>query len=200
MAASTNYALRRHGYPEHELPAYRYFVGNGIYKLLERALPESVRTHENVMKIKEDFVAYYAVHKTDFTAPYAGIPELLGKLKKQGILLAVASNKYHEATIVLIPEYFGEGLFDFVFGQREGVPIKPDPTIVFDIIKATGVKKEEVLYVGDSGVDMQTAVNSGVTSVGVTWGFRDQKELLDNGACHIANHPSEILEIIRKDI
>ena len=197
LAASTNYALRRHGYPEHELSAYRYFVGNGIDKLLERALPESVRTHENMLKIKEDFVVYYAVHKADFTAPYAGIPELLGELKKQGMLLAVASNKYHEATVVLIPEYFGEGLFDFVFGQREGVPIKPDPTIVFDIIKAAGVKKEEVLYVGDSGVDMQTAVNSGVTSIGVTWGFRDQRELLDNGACHIVNHPSEILEVIR---
>lgn len=94
-----------HGYPEHELPAYRYFVGNGIDKLLERALPEAVRTPENVMKIKEDFVAYYAVHKADFTAPYAGIPELLGELKRQGILLAVASNKYHEATVALIPAY-----------------------------------------------------------------------------------------------
>ena len=199
LAASTNYALRRHGYPEHELPAYRYFVGNGIDKLLERALPETVRTPENVKKIKEDFVAYYAVHKADFTAPYAGIPELLKELKGQGILLAVASNKYHSATIALVPEYFGEGLFDFVFGQRDGVPIKPDPTIVFDIIAAAGVRKEEVFYVGDSGVDMQTAVNSGVTSVGVTWGFREREELLANGACHIADHPDEIIEIIGRE-
>lgn len=198
LAASTNYALRRHGYPEHELPAYRYFVGNGIDKLLERALPETARTPETVMKVKEDFVAYYAVHKADFTAPYAGIPELLGELKRQGILLAVASNKYHEATVALIPAYFGEGLFDFVFGQREGIPIKPDPTIVYDIIKAAGVRKEEVLYVGDSGVDMQTAVNSGVTSAGVTWGFRDRKELLANGACHIAESPLDILAILNE--
>ncbi|WP_270488244.1 HAD family hydrolase [Butyricimonas synergistica] len=198
LAASTNYALRRYGYPEHELPAYRYFVGNGIDKLLERALPDAVRTPENVMKIKEDFVAYYAVHKADFTAPYAGIPELLGELKRQGILLAVASNKYHEATVALIPAYFGEGLFDFVFGQREGIAIKPDPTIVYDIIKAAGVRKEEVLYVGDSGVDMQTAVNSGVTSVGVTWGFRDREELLANGACHVAESPLDILAILNE--
>ena len=197
LAASTNYALRQHGYPEHELPAYRHFVGNGINKLLERALPEAVRTEENVMKVREDFVAYYSIHKADFTAPYAGITDLLGELKRRGVLLAVASNKYHAATVELIPEYFGKGVFDFVFGQREGIPIKPDPTIVFDIIKAAGVNKDEVLYVGDSGVDMQTAVNSGVTSVGVTWGFRDRKELLENGACHIADRPSDILEIMK---
>ena len=119
-------------------------------------------------------------------------------MKRQGILLAVASNKYHEATVALIPAYFGEGLFDFVFGQREVIPIKPDPTIVYDIIKAAGVRKEEVLYVGDSGVDMQTAVNSGVTSVGVTWGFRDREELLANGACHVAESPLDILAILNE--
>ena len=121
---------------------------------------------------------------------------MLGELKRQGILLAVASNKYHEATVALIPAYFGEGLFDFVFGQREGIPIKPDPTIGYDIIKAAGVRKEEVLYVGDSGVDMQTAVNSGVASVGVTWGFRDREELLKNGASYIADQPWEIVKFI----
>lgn len=197
LAASTNYALRRHGYPTHELPAYRYFVGNGINKLLERALPESERTEENMLKIREDFVAYYAEHKADFTAPYDGICELLRELKRREMLLAVASNKYHSATVALIPEYFGEGLFDFVYGQRDGVPIKPDPTIVFDIMKEAGVTQDEVLYVGDSGVDMQTAVNSGVASVGVTWGFRDREELLKNGASCIADQPWEIVKFIK---
>lgn len=193
LAASTNYALRRHGYPTHELSAFRYFVGNGINKLLERALPEVERTEENMLKIREDFVAYYAEHKADFTAPYDGICELLKGLKRRGMLLAVASNKYHSATRELIQEYFGEGLFDFVYGQREGVPVKPDPAIVFDIMKEAGVSKNEILYVGDSGVDMQTAVNSGVASIGVTWGFRDREELLANGAQHIADEPCEIV-------
>ena len=194
LATSTNYALQRHGYPTHELPAFRYFVGNGIDKLLERALPEAERSRENVLKIREDFMAYYAEHKADFTAPYDGICELLKTLKRHQLLLAVASNKYHAATQELIPEYFGEGVFDFVYGQREGIPAKPNPTIVFDIMKEAGVSKEEVLYVGDSGVDMRTAVNSGVTSIGVTWGFRDRKELLANGAQYIADEPYEIMK------
>ena len=139
-------------------------------------------------------MAYYAEHKADFTAPYDGICELLKTLKRHYLLLAVASNKYHAATRELIPEYFGEGLFDFVYGQREGIPVKPDPTIVFDIMKEAGVSRDEVLYVGDSGVDMQTAVNSGVTSIGVTWGFRDRKELLVNGAQHIIDEPCEIMK------
>ena len=120
---------------------------------------------------------------------------MLGELKRQGILLAVASNKYHEATVALIPAYFGEGLFDFVFGQREGIPIKPDPTIVYDIIKAAGVRKEEVLYVGDSGVDMQTAINAGVTSCGVTWGFRPRTELEEFNPDYIVDRAEEILKL-----
>ena len=108
----------------------------------------------------------------------------------------MASNKYHEATVALIPAYFGEGLFDFVFGQREGIPIKPDPTIVYDIIKAAGVRKEEVLYVGDSGVDMQTAIHAGVTSCGVTWGFRPRAELETFHPNYIIDKAEEVLEIV----
>ncbi len=198
LAVSTNYALRLHGYPTHELPAYRFFVGNGINKLLERALPESKRTEENMLKIRKDFMTYYAEHKADFTAPYDGICELLKTLKRRQFLLAVASNKYHAATKELIQTYFGDEMFDFVYGQRDGIPVKPDPTIVFDIMKEANVSKEEVLYVGDSGVDMQTAANSGVVSVGVTWGFRDKEELLANGAQYIAEQPSDILMILRE--
>ena len=197
LAVSTNYALQKHRYPTHELLEYRRFVGNGINKLLERALPEEARTKENVLKIREDFMAYYAVHKADYTAPYPGIAELLEALRKKNILLAVASNKYHSATQALIPHYFGENTFGFVYGQREGIPVKPDPTIVFDILKEAGVKPEEVLYVGDSGVDMQTASNSGIVSIGVTWGFRSAEELKENGAIHIVDRPSDILKLLR---
>lgn len=129
-------------------------------------------------------MAYYAEHKADFTAPYDGICELLKTLKRRHLLLAVASNKYHAATKELIPEYFGEGLFDFVYGQREGIPVKPDPTIVFDIMKEAGVTKEEVLYVGDSGVDMQTAVNSGVLRLDVTWDSVIGKIIGKRGSIH----------------
>ncbi|MCR9011772.1 HAD family hydrolase [Gabonibacter chumensis] len=197
LAISANYALQKHNYPVHELRKYKEFVGNGINKLLERALPEGERTPENVLKIREDFMDYYAVHKADFTAPYPGIMDLLNELKRRGILLAVASNKYHAATQALIPHYFGEDTFHYVYGQREGVPIKPDPTVVFDILKEAGVSREETLYVGDSGVDMQTALNSGVVSIGVTWGFRSAKELEDNGAVHIVDHPSDMLKLLQ---
>lgn len=195
LAISANHVLHEKGYPEHELSAYRRFVGNGIAKLVERALPANARSAANVESVRKEFVAYYSLHKTDFTAPYEGIVPMLNALKERGLLLAVASNKFHAATVELVTHYFGEGFFDFVYGQREGVPPKPDPTVVFDIRKAAHVEQSETLYVGDSGVDMRTASNADVCSVGVTWGFRDRAELLETGACHIVDKPSEILSI-----
>lgn len=195
LARSANHVLRGRGYPEHELSAYRRFVGNGITKLMERALPPSDRSPENVESVRDEFVAYYSLHKAESTAPYEGIVPLLQALKAKGVLLAVASNKFHVATVELVSHYFGEGFFDFVYGQRDGVAPKPDPTVVFDILRDAGVEKSETLYVGDSGVDMRTASNAGVCSVGVTWGFRDRAELLETGACHIVDHPTEILAI-----
>ena len=102
LAVSANYALRQHGYPEHELPAYRYFVGNGITKLIERALPEAERCEPAILQLREEFVGYYQRHKTDLTRPYPGIPELLSHLSAKGIQLAVASNKYHQGTVELL--------------------------------------------------------------------------------------------------
>lgn len=196
LAISANHVLREKGYPEHELSAYRRFVGNGIAKLIERALPPNDRSVENVASVCNEFVAYYSLHKADCTAPYEGIVPMLRTLKERGLLLAVASNKFHTATVELVAHYFGEGFFDFVYGQRDGIPPKPDPTVVFDILKDAGVEKSETLYVGDSGVDMRTASNADVCSIGVTWGFRDRAELLETGACHIVDHPSEILKLI----
>lgn len=197
LAASMNHALRRNGFPEHELAAYNYFVGNGVDKLIERALPENERSPENFSNVKADFMSYYALHKADYTAPYPGIKELLRDLQEKGVKLAVASNKFQSATQVLVPYYFGEGTFSFVYGQREGVPIKPDPQVVFDIMRAAGVSPEEVLYVGDSGVDMQTASRAGVPGVGALWGFRSAAELLENGASYLAERPAEILAMLR---
>lgn len=196
LAVSTNHALCQHGFPMHELAEYPYFVGNGITKLIERALPEDQRDEITIERLRQKFVEHYQQHNTNLTRPYPGIPELLGSLRERGILLAVASNKYHQGTVELIRHYFGSSIFHTVSGQQEGIPVKPDPTIVNRILAATNIEKNETLYIGDSGVDMQTATNSGITSVGVAWGFRPRTELEANGACHIAEHPRDILHFL----
>ena len=177
LAESTNHALKQLGYPTHDVETIRTFVGNGINKLLERALPLQEQTEEKVMLMRSHFVPYYDAHNADLSSPYPSIVHLLEDLQGQGIMIAVASNKYQEATVKLVKHYFPMINFIEILGQREGINVKPDPSIVFDILKKANVNKEEVLYVGDSGVDMQTAINAGVDVVGVTWGFRPRTEL-----------------------
>ena len=177
LAESTNHALKQLGYPTHDVETIRTFVGNGINKLLERALPLQEQTEEKVMLMRSHFVPYYDAHNADLSSPYPGIVHLLEDLQEKGTMIAVASNKYQEATVKLVKHYFPTINFIEILGQREGINVKPDPSIVFDILKKANVNKEEVLYVGDSGVDMQTAINAGVDVVGVTWGFRPRTEL-----------------------
>ena len=177
LAQSTNYALSTLGYPTHPESAYPFMVGNGINKLFERALPEGEKTEANILRVRQHFVPYYDMHNADKSRPYPGIPELLEQLQSRGFQLAVASNKYQAATEKLIVHYFPNIRFKAVFGQREGIPVKPDPTIVEDILALTKIAHEDVLYVGDSAVDMQTAINARVTACGVTWGFRPRAEL-----------------------
>lgn len=196
LAQSTNYALRKTGFPEHEEEEYNYFVGNGINKLFERALPEGEKGEENIARVRHHFLIHYGEHNMDHSRPYPGIPELLTKLNEQGMKLAVASNKYHAATERLIEHYFSEIPFVAVFGQREGIKAKPDPAIVEDILAIAKVDKNEVLYVGDTGIDMQTAKNAGVAAAGVTWGFRQRAELEQFGPVHIVNQADEILELL----
>ncbi|MGL5318946.1 MAG: HAD family hydrolase [Bacteroidales bacterium] len=196
LAASTNYALSKHGYPEHELNAYRYFVGNGINKLIERALPEQERSEAKVLELRKDFVAYYEQHSADLTTPYTGICEMLSILKEEGIKLAVASNKYQAGTETLVEKYFSPFGFQAVYGQREGVIPKPDPAVVFDILRDTEISKEKVLYVGDSGVDMQTAKAAGLIAIGVSWVFRPVSELEVYAPDYIVDQPHEIIQII----
>lgn len=177
LAAAANHALQKAGFPVYDTETIRTFVGNGISKLLERALPEGARTAENVERLRTDFVPYYDAHNAEQSKPYPGVAALLLRLQERGMMLAVASNKYQAATEKLVAHYFPAIRFVKVMGQREGVPVKPAPTIVFDIMEAAGVGKEDVLYVGDSGVDMQTAHNAGVDAVAVSWGFRPRTEL-----------------------
>lgn len=192
LALSTNYALNKLGYPTHEVEAYNFMVGNGINKLFERALPEGEKTEENVLRVRKEFVPFYDMHNADKSRPYPGIPELLSHLQDAGIQVAVASNKYQAATQKLIAHYFPTIKFTAVFGQRDGVNVKPDPTIVFDILKIANIEKNDVLYVGDSGVDMQTAANAGVTACGVTWGFRPRAELEEFNPAYIVDSAKEI--------
>lgn len=192
LALSTNYALNKLGYPTHEVEAYNFMVGNGINKLFERALPEGEKTEENVLRVRKEFVPFYDMHNADESRPYPGIPELLSHLQDAGIQVAVASNKYQAATQKLIAHYFPTIKFTAVFGQRDGVNVKPDPTIVFDILKIANIEKNDVLYVGDSGVDMQTAANAGVTACGVTWGFRPRAELEEFNPAYIVDSAKEI--------
>jgi phosphoglycolate phosphatase len=195
LAHATNYALHKSGFPVHDVEKYRFFVGNGITKLFERALPENEKNDENIHLIRKHFIPYYEQHSADFTKPYDGIHELLADLQSRDLKMAVASNKYHKATEELIGKFFPAIHFVAIFGQREGVPVKPNPTIVFEILQKAKISTKETLCVGDSGVDMQTAINARIDSVGVTWGFRSREELEKHGAKYIIDSPLELLQI-----
>ena len=195
LAASTNYALKQCGFPVHKASDYKFFIGNGINKLFERVLPEGEKTQDNILQIRQYFLEYYGAHNADLTTPYAGISDMLLRLQEAGINLAVASNKYQKGTEELIQHFFPEINFIAVFGQRENIPTKPDPTIVYDILSIAKVEKQLVLYIGDSGVDMHTAQNSGVEAVGVTWGFRPQAEMEEFSPAYIVDNPQEIIQI-----
>ena len=194
LAMATNQALEQLGFPTHSEEAYKIFVGNGIDILFERALPETERNAENILKMRALFLPYYQIHNSDFTAPYFGILNTLQTLKQNGIKLAVATNKYHEAAIEVMDNYFPEIEFDVVFGHREGYLPKPDPAIVFDILEFCKIdNKSDAIYVGDTSVDMQTAKNADMLAVGVLWGFRPADELKQNGADILIAKPLDLL-------
>ncbi len=200
LGQAANYALERNGYATHSMASYPYFVGNGVRRLMTRVLPEDARDDENVDRVLKDFLEYYDEHCTDFTKPYNGMPELLQDLRDSGIAIAVASNKYQKAVSKIIPHYFPDINFVAIEGQKEGVNVKPDPSIVFAILAQAKVAKADCLYVGDSGVDMETARRACIDSVGVTWGFRSMKELVEYHADAIVNNPVDILGIVENGI
>ena len=193
LAEASNHMLSLRGLPTHDYATYCTYVGNGIMRLVERALPEAWRTAEQVAAARADFLGYYIEHIDRKTTPYAGIPELLTTLQARGIRLAVASNKFQAGTEKLIRSYFPSIRIDVIFGQRPDVPLKPDPAVVEEILSLTGVAREEVLYVGDSGVDITTAHAAGLRAIGVSWGFRAREELLQAHADRIIDHAEELL-------
>ncbi len=197
LAASTNYALAQCGYPAHDVDEYRYFVGNGIDKLFERALPPEARSAEEVARMRSVFLPYYDVHNAVHTKSYAGIVDLLDRLQSERVAMAVVSNKYHAATVKLIATYFPDIRFVSVLGQRLGVAKKPDPLAVNEVLALSGTACQDALYVGDSGVDMETARNAGIESAGVTWGFRPEEELRLSGANHVVHAPAQLWQCIK---
>ena len=190
LAASTNYALRTHHMPERSLDEVRRFVGNGVKKLMERAIPDGL----NNPLFEETFATFrqhYMQHNLDTTQPYPGIMQLLEQLKAEGKNIAVVSNKFYAATRELCRHFFGD-LVPVAIGEREDIRKKPAPDTVIEALRELGVDKEGAVYIGDSDVDIMTAKNSGMPCVSVLWGFRDKEFLLEHGATTIISKPEEM--------
>ena len=196
LAVATNEALKAMGYPTHSEEVIQTFVGNGVSKLLERSMPEDKRTEENIALVRRHFMAYYDQHNADLSTPYPGIADMLSRLQEGGVMLAVASNKYQSATEKLIARYFPHINFVCVLGQRQGIPVKPSPDIVLEIMEKANVSRSDTLYVGDSGVDMQTAQNAHVDAIGVSWGFRPRAELQSFSPLGIIDSAEELLRYV----
>lgn len=198
LAFCTNYTLKKYGFPEHPIDEYKYFVGNGMQKLIERALPEHCNNENFVQKFKSDFLNYYSLHKEDHTKPYKGIPELLKNLQENNYKIAIASNKINLATQELVKKYFPEIIFAKILGQRDGTLPKPNPKIINEIIESTKSSVSESVLIGDTSIDIFTSKNANIKSIGVLWGFRNAEELLNAGADFIAKKPEDILKILNK--
>ena len=192
LAASGNELLASYGMTPHPQQDYRYFVGNGSRKLMERIIPDA--SPEQIDEALSRYKTIYNRRLTEKTAPYDGIMEMLSELRNRGVRLAVCTNKHISAAEQLIRTFFPLDMFDALDGDRPGIPRKPDPAHVRFVMEKMDIAPEETVYLGDSGVDMQTAINAGTFPVGVLWGFREKEELLENGAKVLLSHPSELFE------
>ena len=197
LGQACNYALSACGFPTHKIEDYPRLVGNGINKLIERALPEEHRNEATVLRLREHFVPFYDQHNCDLTRPYDGIPDLLQTLKAAEHTLAVASNKYQAATEKIVAQLF-PGIFDIVLGERENIARKPDPQIVYDILSTlnTQLSTTNCLYIGDSLVDAETAKAAGVRFAACTWGFCTREQLESASPEYMVDHPLDILTLI----
>lgn len=194
LAAAANHALGELSLPKHETDEYRYFVGNGIPKLIERMCPEN-SSAETLEKAHGIFAEYYEIHKADLTKPYSGMPELLRELKLRGVTAVCNTNKDHNFSEELLKKFFGDSLTEIV-GAGLGYKTKPDPAAVLYLIKKYEKKGIKPLYVGDSNVDMQTAKNAGIDACGALWGFRGREELAAMNPAYLAENAEELREII----
>ena len=197
ITRSVNLTLERMGLPVITLEQCREFVGSGARKLMERTLKSC--GDEDLVRIEEAMEIYgrvFAENCTYHVKPYDGIEKMLKALKERGIYLAVLSNKPDGHTKDVVHTSFGDAIFDYVQGQKEEIPRKPDPAAVFAIMEMAGISREECVYIGDSDVDMCTGNNAGVMTVGVSWGFRSREILKETGADVIIDHPEELTVIV----
>lgn len=193
LAASCNHALRTNNMPERSISEVRQFVGNGVRKLMERAVPQG--TDDNATeKALADFKAHYSLHSLDTTQPYPDIMRLLNALHARGKRVAVVSNKFYAATQELCAHFFG-GLVDVAIGEMEGIKRKPAPDTVNEALRQLGTTAAGAVYIGDSDVDIDTARNAGMPCISVTWGFRDRDFLLAHGATTLVDSPMDILNM-----
>ena len=193
---SVNVTMERYGYPTHDYATIRSFVGNGVKKLVERAMPEKeVAAHFD--EVYAAFKAYYEVHMEDKTAPYAGICEMLAALKADGYSLAVVSNKFDSGVKALVSRFFGKWI-DVAIGESETVRAKPAPDAPLAALNFFGITPDEALYVGDSDVDITTAAAANITDISVCWGFKDRDFLIERGAKILVDTPDELYREIRR--
>ena len=193
LADSVNLVLKGHGYPQHDASAYKYFIGDGIEKLVERALPENHREKKTIASAVEAVKAVYSANWNKKTRPYGGITELLDRCRSLGLRLTILSNKPDEATQKVVAHFFDGIHFDVARGARADVPKKPDPSAALEISRQLNIPPADFLYVGDTGVDMQTAVSAGMYAAGALWGFREAEELISAGARILVKHPADLL-------
>lgn len=192
LADCMNYCLQKHGYPQRTIGEVKSFVGNGIRKLVERAVPTGT-SEQDIDQVFKTFNDYYKDHCAIKTRPYEGIPEVIQEMRRRGILTAVISNKADYAVKSLCEDYF-KGLFDFSLGDREGYRRKPYPDNVNAVMDKFQVHRSEAVYIGDSEVDLQTARNARIDVIMVGWGFRDEDFIKSQGADFVIHTPAEILE------
>lgn len=196
LAEAVNRTLDQHGFPCRPLAEFPKLIGEGVHRLIEQAVPEDALPNLNLGSIVSDYQRHYDDTWSETTRPYPGILDVLGQLREAGVKTAVLSNKQEKFTRLCCDRFFPEGSFDAVVGAREGVPRKPLPKAGLDLMQDLGVSSSESIYVGDSGLDMQFAVNTGMMPVGVLWGFRSKEELLACGAARLATKPAELLSVL----
>jgi len=195
IANAMNHVLKSNGLPTHDTEKYNYFVGDGVHNLTIRVMAKDSST-ALIEKVKSEYIAYYKENSMKHTAAYDGITELLHALHERNMPICVLSNKPDEETCDIVEKCFPDIKFTFVVGAKEGIPIKPDPTSAMLLAEALNVAPNEILYVGDTSTDMNTAKGAGMIPTGVLWGFRDLEELMQTGAKFIAKKPEDILNIL----
>ena len=197
LAAAGNHMCALHGWPTHPVDRYRYKVGNGQPKLIERLMPaEFMGDGAMFSTALAEFRAYYDEHKQDHTAPYPGVVEMLNTLQEAGVTLAVLTNKDHAAAAPLVESYFGAERFALVQGRIDAFPPKPAAPITLHVLSQLEADPATTLYVGDSNVDVQCGHNAGLLVAGVSWGFRGRAELESEGADFIADTPAQLVDIV----